>query len=329
VAQTVTNLPNVLESVAAESAVNRWRQRWASQRLWTLPEPTAAAPHLGTESVQDGALSPDNWPRLETLTWQAGHRRCVRLEDVSLADAETLAASWRERGACAGVSSRRYGLQGGSANRDLQGSGRTTVWLAHTAQDLAEALAWDHTEVAAADPTAREAATRALGALLGYPTCCTEAFLQLPDPGDNDSWWRCIAGTAAVEPAPWTANPFAHLERLFPWFPCSLHCEPTRTAASQTVALLRADFPVALGLLQATMQVAVVVPDSGGLVCCVPEAKLWWVAPGNGQPKLALEQWALACLAGELLSLAVNGRVALPGGDEAWLVNCSGACDRA
>lgn len=327
-AQTVTNLPNVLESVAADSAVNRWRQWWALQRLWTLPEPATAAPHLAPVDPALLGLSPQNWPRLETLTWQAGHRRCVRLEDVSLADAEPLAASWRERGANAGVSTRRYGLRGGSANRDLQGNERTTVWLAHTAQDLADALAWDHTEVAAADPTARQAATRALGALLGYPACCTEAFLQLPDPGDNDSWWKRIAATATGAPASWTANPFAHLERLFPWFPCSLQCGPTQAAASQTVALLQKDFPAALRLLQATMQVVVVVPDSGGLVCCVPECALWWVAPGNGQPKVALEQWATACLAGELLSLSVNGRVALPGGKEAWLVDCSGACDR-
>lgn len=286
-----------------------WQRRWGQSHELALP--TGGAGRL------------EQWLDLGEQSWALGWRRCYRQEDVPVAEAEAQLALWRAKGVHAALRESTYARVGASANRQ-QGATWTALWLTHTAEDLATALALDRCERSDAPRSERDAATRAIGLLLGYPACCTEAFLQLPNRGDNDGWWRHLATHSAVGAASCVLNPIDVVDRLYLWFPCSFQCAATRAFGARWLAHLQAVLPLAAALVEASLRVRVLITDSGHRLWHGCEDGQWWTASafvGNDD----VQRWAKALLAEELAPVAdARRRVVRADGNKAWLLDFRG-----
>lgn len=85
------------------------------------------------------------------------------------------------------------------------------------------------------------AAVRELGGLLGYPSCCVEAYLRLElrdDASLFDALLPRTGGPFAPESA-WLLGPLALVSHA----PCALDCEPTLALGAATLSLVEAACP--------------------------------------------------------------------------------------
>lgn len=289
---------------------------WADwQRRWGQSHVCALAP--------SGADLLRGLPNIADASWALGWRRCYRMEDVPTDEAQALADRWRERGAFAAARQTSYASgHPGSVNRRA-GQALTGVWLAHTREDLSLALALDQQERTGIDAQARSDATRALGALLGYPVCCTDAFLQLRDRGDNDNWWRQLAMSSAPGQLSCVVNPMDVLDRLYLWYPCSYHCPATRAFGRRWLQHLSEVNPAAAGLVEATIRVQVLVTEQGRRLWFGADDAAWWLAERD-TPDADAAAWADALLGGALLPASALWQVVRADGAQAWLLDFRG-----
>lgn len=106
------------------------------------------------------------------------------------------------------------------------------------ARDPAEAARAREIYLDPRGPTARLAE---MGAMLGYPSCCVEAFAALDDRSNNSAIrYAAHARTAGRRFAPELNNLFAH---VLPWFPCSYACETSVAAARAVLDLFAGTDP--------------------------------------------------------------------------------------
>ncbi len=123
------------------------------------------------------------------------------------------------------------------ASAEVRKAGPTGARTALIGRDLA-ALA----EVAELDrrerlggPDRRHAIVR-LGELLGYPSCCAEAFAGQEDGGEVATFRRLLAAGPRTG-LPRGNNLFVLEHQLISHFPCDLHCSETASLARLTFAL--------------------------------------------------------------------------------------------
>ncbi len=127
---------------------------------------------------------------------------------------------------------RRVDVRPGDVWRDDRTSGRVAVELyaardAETVQKLVELQERDPTEAAPA-----------IGALLGYPACCVQAFVAQIDRADNSYNRYAIAARTAYGPGSWPASLDDTALKLLPHFSCTYRCERSREQALALISAL-------------------------------------------------------------------------------------------
>ena len=140
----------------------------------------------------------------------------------------------------------------------------------------------------AADPT-RHAAE--LGALLGYPACCVDAFVAQRARHDNSlNRYLTAARTSAPGPWPWELNEL-HL-RLVAFYPCRYDCPDALAIARATVAAIGDAHPALPPQLAAALTATVIYIDHDHQVWlrCRPETDTYesLAAIGGGRALPAL-----------------------------------------
>lgn len=116
------------------------------------------------------------------------------------------------------------------------------------------------------DPRGPSAHLREMGAMLGYPACCVEAFAALDDRSNNSAiryaaHARTAAGGGRFEPV--LNNLFAH---VLPWFPCGYGCAPSVEAARAVLARFAEEDPAGAAALQKRLRRSVFYVDHARLV---------------------------------------------------------------
>jgi hypothetical protein len=100
------------------------------------------------------------------------------------------------------------------------------------------------------DPRGPTAHLAEMGAMLGYPACCVEAFAALDDRSNNSAIrYAAHARTASLGRrfAPQLNNLFAH---VLPWFPCSYACDASVAAADAVLDLFAGSDPTGAASLR-------------------------------------------------------------------------------
>jgi hypothetical protein len=82
-----------------------------------------------------------------------------------------------------------------------------------------------------------------LGALLGYPACCVQAFAAQGDRSDDTHTRYAIAARTSFGPGPWPALLDDTALALLPHFACTYRCERSREQAEALLEALRDEHP--------------------------------------------------------------------------------------
>jgi hypothetical protein len=127
---------------------------------------------------------------------------------------------------------RRVEVGAGDVWQDDRSRGRAAIELyaardAETVRRLVELQERDPTEAAPA-----------IGALLGYPACCVQAFAAQIDRADNSYNRYAIAARTAFGPGAWPSSLDDTALKLLPHFPCTYRCERSREQATQLLSAL-------------------------------------------------------------------------------------------
>lgn len=163
-------------------------------------------------------------------------KRAALKESVRGADAEDMARAYRAMGLAAEVALTHTMERKSGFHRE--GHDHAIIAIAADGEALGEALAAQRALFSTRDRTEQAAAVRALGALMGYPECCVEAFAGQSDRGDNQ----------ANERAPFVRHPEAKLHPLLHrtgavrWIAhhvCSPGCTASIARAERVLELLR------------------------------------------------------------------------------------------
>ncbi len=101
---------------------------------------------------------------------------------------------------------------------------------------------------AGGDPSASAAE---LGALMGYPPCCIEAFAARPERGNNTAHRYAAAGRTRGFPWPGVLSNLFVV--LCPWYVCRYDCPASEVLAHAALAALEAAHPGARGRLEALL----------------------------------------------------------------------------
>ncbi len=187
--------------------------------------PTARLEGLGAEPCRD---VPD-WPavlRSGTPTDEAlgllpidpelaglslAHRRLIKREALSPEDVRVAQAWLQDQGV---------------RTAPVERPGRTVIFAAREAEILTRGLAL---EAELTESKVRTEASRELGALLGYPQCCIDAFSARPRQDDASLFDAALSPASARTPAEvgWLVAPLALISHA----PCSAKCELTMELA--------------------------------------------------------------------------------------------------
>jgi hypothetical protein len=121
------------------------------------------------------------------------------------------------------------------------------------------------------DPT-RDAVE--LGALLGYPRCCVDAFVAQPDRADNtrNRYLAAARTSAGAAPWPWPLNELH--ARMIPFYPCSYRCAAAVAFAEAALDALDAAHPGARAQVQAALARPVLYLDHGRQIWLTGEATI-------------------------------------------------------
>ncbi len=82
-----------------------------------------------------------------------------------------------------------------------------------------------------------------IGALLGYPACCVQAFASQLDRSDDRYNRYAIAARTSFGPGPWPRWLDDTALKLLPHFPCTYRCERSREQADALLAALAIEDP--------------------------------------------------------------------------------------
>jgi MoaA/NifB/PqqE/SkfB family radical SAM enzyme len=169
----------------------------------------------------------------EVAQLRAALRSVIKVERRTRAHAEETAASFAAQGFATVISDGPAG-SGGAPER-------VVVFPANDGACAEEAASLERALVGSFD--ARGAAVRRMGALLGYPECCVDAFARSTEQDDATHIARLTRASIATGPLfpeqNWAAVPI----RLFSHFPCAPTCAATLTLAKATRAQMLAERP--------------------------------------------------------------------------------------
>lgn len=152
------------------------------------------------------------------------------------------------------------GYQVGARSADVQhdsGSHRT-VFIG-TAQAVEAACIFESTERTAQGEARREA-MRGLGELLGYPACCTRAYLTQTEQGESASFARLFEVGPHQTASPGN-NLFVLSHALISHFPCALNCEHSASLAMATWARIYTESPERANALLRLLSAPITVWD--------------------------------------------------------------------
>jgi hypothetical protein len=144
----------------------------------------------------------------------------------------------------------QIGEQDRWTDRRDEGEPRVELYIARDAE-LARRAAHLQAEV---DPTQ---ALREIGALVGYPPCCVEAFARQDDRANNsrnryESWARTLAADGSTPtPWPWELNNLHTM--IAPFYPCSYRCDAALAWARACLAEMATVHPGFAAKLRATL----------------------------------------------------------------------------
>jgi hypothetical protein len=184
----------------------------------------------------------------------AGEKPAALKEAVPRAEVAGALARWRALGLAAEVVGEHGRREGEGAI--VGGDAFVTVALARDAATLEEVLALQRAHVAGA----RSTPVREMGALMGYPECCTRAFLEQRERGDN----------LENERRPFRRAPSASLDarvhrvgrfRLVSHHLCAPDCAPSIAQASRMLARLSTREPARAELVARTLAKPVLFLD--------------------------------------------------------------------
>ena len=191
----------------AEEPDVAWLPLRQALRSWGGPGPA------GTLRIDASLLGVD--PEIELIL--RGHKRACLKEAVLRSEAEGLCRAYRAMGLVADI----VELHGLDQGRDAheRGTDYAIVAVAADSAALTEVLAAQRAHASAQG----KAAVEIMGALMGYPPCCVEAFLAQRTRGDNLDNERLTFRRAPAE----SLHPLTHRigrARLLSHHPCSPSC---------------------------------------------------------------------------------------------------------
>lgn len=205
-------------------------------RSWHVPPAD-----LGASLGGAGAID------LELERIAACEKRALLKEAVPEADAEALARAYRAIGfASAVVEGHGIDATGGA---HTEGKGHAIVAVARTEEDLEEAIRLQR---------ARD--VRAMGAWMGYPACCVEAFLAQPDRRDNVENERWTLRRTAEAPLDARLARLGRV-RLVSHHPCRADCAPSIAIAERALERVRAVSPEDAARIEASLARATLFLD--------------------------------------------------------------------
>lgn len=184
----------------------------------------------------------------------AGLKRACLKEDVRQEDAADLAATYVAMGFCAETVG-AYGHDEASGSH-APGVGFATVAVARDAATLAEVLLLQraHLHGRSGVPLA------AMGALMGYPACCVEAFQASADRGDNVENERAPFRRQPLEPLDPVLNRLSGL-RFVSHHLCRPACPASAILAATLLERFESHAPFARPWVRARMQSSVLFLD--------------------------------------------------------------------
>lgn len=172
-------------------------------------------------------------PEVEALS--PGGKRAALKESVRGSDAEDMARAYRAMGLEAAVVLRH--TMDRLTGTHTAGSDHAIIAVAADEAALREVLAAQRALAGTRDRAEQAAAVRELGALMGYPPCCVDAFASLADRGDNIENERLPFLRRPGEPL----HPLLHRTgavRLIAHHLCSPGCAASIERAERVVARL-------------------------------------------------------------------------------------------
>jgi hypothetical protein len=203
----------------------------------------------------------------EIAMLRAGAKRVIKMEFAAykrVAHAEALGFVCRSaRGT--------YGIETESADITYDAGEAVTFFVGQEA-DVTEALEVEAVERSASGDTRLEA-MRAMGLLLGYPPCCTAAYMTQEDQGESASFARLLGNTGHAS-GHFANNLFVLEHQLISHFPCTLDCAESAALSMQALALCRADNPRHASSLSTLLKSPIQVWDRFRFLINHPDGKL-------------------------------------------------------
>ncbi|MCB9727916.1 MAG: hypothetical protein H6744_16205 [Deltaproteobacteria bacterium] len=194
-----------------------------------------------------------------------GWRRLVKREFADPGEAAALRAEGLYVASAPGA----YGHADQSAEVKRGAGSAHTCFYARDAPTLAEALELEARASRAAGAERREA-ERALGLLLGYPTCCVAAHTLATDQGEDACFGRLL-GSGQTPPPPAVNNLFVLSHQLISHFPCRLDCPTSQALGERALETLHASDPTHAAALAELLAAPIVVWDRFRFVIEHPE----------------------------------------------------------
>jgi len=152
----------------------------------------------------------------------------------------------------------QIGAQDRWTDRRDQGEERVELYISRDAE-LAKRAAYLQAEV---DPTA---ALREIGALVGYPPCCVEAFARQDDRANNSRNRYCSQARTVLpdgstqQPWPWELNNLHTM--IVPFYPCSYRCQAALSWARACLREMAKSHPAFVDELRAALAQTVLYFD--------------------------------------------------------------------
>lgn len=161
---------------------------------------------------------PQRWPSFdhEAAQLRAGVRRIIKREFASMAEIE----AFRLEGWTVKLAEGEYGHA--TSTDVIVGHGRAQTAFIGRHVDVSRALKLETLERHAKGQDRREAMAE-LGQLLGYPACCTQAYLAQAEQSESASFARLLHNTEG-KTFPRLNNLFVLRHQLISHFPCDLSC---------------------------------------------------------------------------------------------------------
>ena len=192
--------------------------------------------------------SPRQWPSLdhEAAQLRAGVRRIIKREFASMAEIET----FRLEGWTVTLAEGEYGHA--TSTDVVVGHGKAQTAFIGRHADVSRALRLETQERHAKGQDRREAMAE-FGQLLGYPACCTQAYLEQAEQSESASFARLLHNTEG-KTFPRLNNLFVLRHQLISHFPCDLSCAKSAAVGDlglQALASEDANLATALSALLA------------------------------------------------------------------------------